>query len=203
MKALRKLNKFYPSKNQNLYRSIKDDIDLDKYSSGNTKIFWGFTSTSQNASKAYNFLGNKDCIKCGTIFTFTGKVWGYDIQLFNVFNEDEILLEPERKIQIKDVLPKINNIIHVTCKVLDTSIVLEQIFEKEKLLNKCKIEYNLGYTKKSTLKQNESCKNIIFTNTNYNKNEPKLDNLNINQLISDKNKYNPINKKDNTKKEIK
>ena len=131
LKALRKLDKFYPNKGQHLYRSINSDIDSKSYYIGNTKVFWSFTSTSQNASKTYNFLGDKIVFKYGTIFTLTGNIWGYDIKLFNVFNEDEVLLEPERKIKIIDILPKINNITHVTCKVLDTPIVLEKIFKNE------------------------------------------------------------------------
>ena len=139
----------------------------------------------------------------------TGNVWGYDIKLFNVYNEDEILLEPELKIKIKDVLPKINNIIHVTCKVLDSPIILEKVFENEKrekkiILNKCKIDYNLGYNKIQKIKINESCKNIFYKSYNSNINEQKLDNLNINQIINEKNNSNnKINILDNNKKNIK
>ena len=38
--------------------------------------------------------------KSGTVFTFEGNVWGYDIQPFSYFKEKEILIEPERKIKI-------------------------------------------------------------------------------------------------------
>ena len=58
----------------------------------------------------------------------------YDIKLFNVFDEDEILLEPERKFKIKESMPPVNSIIHVRCKILKTPIVLEKIFEIEKII---------------------------------------------------------------------
>ena len=44
-------------------------------------------------------------------------MWGYDISLFNVCNEKEVLLEPERKYVIEEV--KNGQIIEVTCKVID------------------------------------------------------------------------------------
>ena len=91
LKALRKLDKFYLNKDKNLYRCINCDIDLKSYHIGNTKVFFPFTSTSRNASMTFGFLGNKNFFKCGTIFTLTGDVWGYDIQLFNVLYEDEII----------------------------------------------------------------------------------------------------------------
>ena len=55
----------------------------------------------------YNFLKGEDNNKFGTIFTLAGKVWGYDITLFNYFNEKEILIEPERKFKIDEIIPPI------------------------------------------------------------------------------------------------
>ena len=63
-------------------------------------------------------------IKTGTIFTLYGDVWGYDISLFNVYNEKEILLEPERKFIVAQVFPPVNEIIHVRCNFLKSNIVL-------------------------------------------------------------------------------
>ncbi len=57
-------------------------------------------------------------MKSGTIFTLTGDVWGYDITLFNYYKEEEILLEPETKFIVDSVLPPVNDIIYITCKVL-------------------------------------------------------------------------------------
>ena len=46
---------------------------------------------------------NGKTLQSGTIFTLYGDIWGYDITLFNVYNEEEILLEP--------VYPPVNDII--------------------------------------------------------------------------------------------
>jgi hypothetical protein len=42
----------------------------------------------------------------------TGDIWGYDITLFNVFYEEEILIEPEREIMIEESIPPINDVIY-------------------------------------------------------------------------------------------
>ena len=140
LKSLRKLNKFYPKKNNYLYRCIKSKVELnynffDKnkipYINGETKIFWGFSSCSESPNTAFSFLGKKENMKSGTIFSLSGDVWGYDLYLFNVFNEKEILLEPERKILVEESIPPINDIIYVKCKVLNTPIVLKNIILNE------------------------------------------------------------------------
>ena len=191
LKSLRKLKRYYPDKQSKyLYRCISTQVQLNydsfnkskiPYIRGQTKTFWAFSSASNNPEKSYNFLGTQENNKIGTIFTLTGDVWGYDIKLFNVFDEDEILLEPERKIKIKESIPQVNNIIHVRCKILETPIVLEKMFELEKNnLNQNKI--------------NVSSKKYFNTiNTEYdlqNYNEPDLKNignLNINSIINSKN----------------
>ena len=111
LNALRKLKRYYPEPDNNyLYRCIRAKVNLMidplnkalvPYIKGNIKTFWGFTSTSPNARMTYNFLGEKNNFKSGTIFTLTGDVWGYDITLFNYFEEEEILLKPERKIKME------------------------------------------------------------------------------------------------------
>ena len=63
-------------------------------------------------------------MKSGTIFTLAGDVWGYDITLFNYYDEKEILLEPETKFIVENVFPPVNEIIHITCKVINSSLVL-------------------------------------------------------------------------------
>jgi hypothetical protein len=115
--SLRKLPKYYPTQTKGyLYRCINKHINYKidpfnpksiPYLQGNKKTFWGFTSTSPNAIKSYNFLGKTENFKSGTIFTLYGDLWGYDITLFNYYNEDEILLEPERKFIVKQILPKL------------------------------------------------------------------------------------------------
>ena len=168
LKSLRKLKRYYPNKESKyLYRCISTKVELNKdsfdknkipYLRGETKIFWAFSSASKYPQESYNFLGAEGNNKIGTIFTLTGDVWGYDISLFNVFNENEILLEPERKIKIKESIPPINDIIHVRCKILQTPIVLEKIINIKK--------------------------NNLY---NYNAPDlNSFDNLNINEIINEK-----------------
>ena len=134
LNALRKLDKYYPDKDDKfLYRCITVLVKLDydsfnpkyiPYLRGKQKIFWGFTSSTPKITTAYDFLGKN---KSGTIFTLSGKVWGYDITLFNICGEEEILLEPERKFVIKESLPEFNGIIYVRCSIQDTPVVLENL----------------------------------------------------------------------------
>ena len=151
LRALRKLEIYIPKKPEKyLYRCLKKDvITINKpndkkwipYMEGNIKTFWGFTSTSPNKNMSFDFLEGKD-FKSGTIFSLGGYIWGYDISLFNKYDEEEILLEPERKYEIDNIY-SINNITHITCNILKTDIVLDKnyintinnIIEKEKGLN--------------------------------------------------------------------
>ena len=83
--------------------------------------FWPFTSTSDDEAVAENFLDNGK----GTKFRIEGKdLWGYDIFLFNVCNEREILLEPERKYFIENVKEG-SNITEITCKLIENTKLLE------------------------------------------------------------------------------
>ena len=141
LKTLRLLPRYYPPTTNNyLYRCIRVKVNLmiDPYDEkvvpyirGKNKTFWTFTSTSPNPKVSIGFLGknkeikNKDDFKYGTVFMISGKVWGYDISLFNVFNEEEILLEPERKYYIENHFPEVNDLIYVICQVKDTPLVLE------------------------------------------------------------------------------
>ena len=141
LKALRKLDRYYPTETKKyLYRGISQKVShredpsnnkLIPYINGNKKIFWGFTSTSTNNLTGISFLGKnklleKEGYKTGTIFTLTGDLWGYDIKLLNIFNEEEILLEPERIFIVDDVMP-LNDIISVRCKIIESPVVLDFI----------------------------------------------------------------------------
>ena len=132
LKSLRKLPKYYP-KNKHLYRCINCHVNLCKdpnneklipFITGNKKTFWTFTSTSSEPKMTYSFLGKEEQMKKGTIFSLTGDIWGYDIELFNYFHEKEILLEPERKFIVGNVLPPVNNLINITCIILKTPLVI-------------------------------------------------------------------------------
>ena len=129
LKALRKLPRYYP-KDKYLYRSIAHQINISSennkntaYIKGNKKTFWPFTSTSPNPETAYAFLNKNDKIKTGTVFTLGGDIWGYNIELFNYFDESEILVEPERKYIIENVLPPLNGIINITCIILESNFL--------------------------------------------------------------------------------
>ena len=135
LKALRKLTRYYPE--NYLYRCISVLVKLNydsfnknfvPYLKGNEKTFWGFTSTSPDVQTSYNFLN-----KGGTIFSLAGENWGYDIQIFNLFGEEEILLEPERKLIIEESLPEVNGIIFVRAIIKKTPLVLEDLFENKEI----------------------------------------------------------------------
>jgi hypothetical protein len=83
----------------------------------------------------YEFLNGEENNKNGTVFTLAGKIWGYDITLFNYFNENEVLIEPERKFTIDEVLPPINGIIHIRCDIQDNPLVLVDISKKKENKN--------------------------------------------------------------------
>ena len=151
--ALRKLPKFYLNeKDKYLYRSIGVQVNtkidpfrpkLIPYLRNNIKTFWAFSSTSPLFSTAYDFLKNKknSDSKYGTIFSICGKVWGYDITLFNTYKEEEILLEPERKFFIENVLPDVNDIVCVTCEIKDSPIVLNDL--DKQIENKNNNQFNV------------------------------------------------------------
>ena len=145
LSTLRLLPKYYPpSTNNFLYRCINvkvnlmidlEDEKVVPYIRGKNKTFWTFTSTSPNYKKSTDFLGinneiiSENVFKTGTIFSISGKVWGYDITLFNVFKENEIWLEPERKYYIENHFPEENELIYVFCQIKDTPIVLDDIIQ--------------------------------------------------------------------------
>ena len=144
LKSLRKLPRFKP-KDGMLYRcltvhvSLVDDEkkkDVVPYKIGNIKTFWGFTSTSPDPNLTYTFLKGEQ-MKTGTVFSLSGDVWGYNIEPFNFFKEKEILLEPERKFKILNALPPVNGIINITCEILKTNLILNDI-----ILDSNKITYN-------------------------------------------------------------
>ena len=151
------------------------------------KIFWAFTSASTNPKTSFMFLGNdENDYKTGTIFSFTGDVWGYDISLFNVYNEEEILLEPEREIEVEESLPPLNNIIYVRCRIKKTPLVLEDIL-KQKI--------NLNDDNDIDLEENLNINHFINE-----KNEKKVSKkkeivepLSINNKVNNQKKYDILN----------
>ena len=186
LKSLRKLDRYYPSQtNKNLYRCITKKVNLEKdpndytkipYIIGYKKTFWAFTSTSPTPKTPIKFLGISQIyrtaqpLKEGTIFTLTGAVWGYDITLFNFFDEDEILLEPERTFIIDNIIPSVNEVINITCRIIETPLVLSFIggLPTEKITN-------YPYANNTDNMNN----NVYKPNINYMPNNGKIPNNNI------------------------
>ena len=184
LKALRKLDRYYPdAKRKYLYRCISTQVRLDydsfdkkkiPYLCGEKKLFWGFSSASTNPQTSFQFLGNNNQnSKYGTIFSLTGDIWGYDITLFNVFYEEEILIEPEREIMIEESIPPINDVIYVRCNIKKTSLVLENIFKQinisKNINNKMNLISNNNMNQKNVIEnvsQNNNINNEIKFN-NY------------------------------------
>ena len=204
LKALRKLDKYYPnSKEKYLYRGINTQVQLnydsyDKtkipYLNGNKKVFWAFTSASNNPKTAYDFL-RKDNInnKSGTLFSLTGDVWGYDISLFNVYNEKEILLEPEREFEVEESIPPLNNVIYVRCKIKKTPLVLENIINQAMNSNNINDfddddDKNLNINQILSPVNNKINNNIAYESCNTQPNTPKYSSSTYNN----KNKKNTI-----------
>ena len=205
LKALRKLDKYYPnSKEKYLYRGISTQVQLnydsyDKtkipYLNGNKKVFWAFTSASNNPKTAYDFL-RKDNInnKSGTLFSLTGDVWGYDISLFNVYNEKEILLEPEREFEVEESIPPLNNVIYVRCKIKKTPLVLENIINQAMNSNNINDfdddddDENLNINQILSPVNNKINNNIAYESCNTQPNTPKYSSSTYNN----KNKKNTI-----------
>ena len=72
-------------------------------------------------------------MKEGTIFTLQGKVWGYDISIFNYLNKNEIILEPETLFLVEEIIV-MNDIIHLRCSIEESPLILTDNFIKIKYL---------------------------------------------------------------------
>ena len=166
LNSLRKLSR---SHYHQLYRCISalvrvnyDSFDNEyiPYLKGNQKTFWGFTSTSPSIKTCLSFL-DKTNSKTGTIFSLIGDIWGYDITLFNICGEKEVLLEPERNFNVEESLPEINGIIYVRLLIKKSSIVLDN-----SLLNISPIIFSYidNKTKLRIVKYNKSFQNKININ---------------------------------------
>ena len=180
--------KYFPPQNINyLYRYITHKVNLEKdsfndklipYKIGEKKTFWGFTSTSTNPKATYNFLKDEKEFKSGTIFSLEGDIWGYDIEIFNYFHEKEILLEPERKFIVKNVLPPLNEIINITCQIIKSPlIVLDNELEQNNIINNEVIDDNNDIIDKNDIFNNKSSNDKLK--------EEKFEQKNINKNLSD------------------
>ena len=139
LKSLRKLDKYYPEEKKYLYRCINTKVNINSenvnknlilYIVGKVKTFWGFISTSPDSPNIDNLNEGKNN-KNGTIFSLGGNIWGYDITLFNYYNRKEILIEPESKFIIEEIIPSINEIIYIRCNLENNpnQIILNDIIK--------------------------------------------------------------------------
>ena len=160
-----------------LFRCIPCKVKVEKdpnnnkyvpYQKGLEKIFWPFTSTSDDENIAERFLDNGK----GTKFRIESKyrLWGYDISLFNVCNEKEILLEPERKYIIENIKEE-SNVTEVTLKIIDNPLLLENCEFYHKLVcNKCgseNIDSNNDLLGLYTGEKCKDCGNKFFPLTSF------------------------------------
>ena len=74
----------------------------------------------------------------GTLFVVSGNPWGYDISVFSDFpEEEEILLEPERKLRVTSIVRE-GQLITVNADMLDTPLVLEKVVKATKYVKEIK-----------------------------------------------------------------
>ena len=184
LRALRGLKK---CKKNCLFRGINCKVKLAKdpnntkyipYAIGNKKIFWPFTSTSDDESVANGFIGNGT----GTKFKIEGdNLWGYDITLFNIYKEKEILLEPESKYVVENIKEDNNNIKEENIDTKEENIdtkeenIHENKEEENKLedKNKNNEEDNQKINLKNNINESKTAKLISASILNKSKKEGK------------------------------
>ena len=121
LSGLRKLPRYSLHPGKELYRGIKKEVPQtlesaeghQYYEEGRIVTWWGFTSTTKKREKAMRFIGKGP----GTLFVIGGKdLWGYEPKSLSDFpKEEEVLLEPETKILVREVI-KEDNYLRVTAE---------------------------------------------------------------------------------------
>ena len=127
MSALRKLPRVT---GRTLYRGVRGEVSLDKdhYHKGNVVTWPALSSISPDmeATKAFLAKGSNGGEATGTLFIID-KGWGYDIQPYSLFpDEEEILFEPERQFRVVSVLKAALTIINL--EMLDTPLSVPEVF---------------------------------------------------------------------------
>ena len=127
MSALRKLPRVT---GRTLYRGVRGEVSLDRdhYHKGNVVTWPALSSTSPDMETTKGFLakGSKSGEATGTLFIID-KGWGYDIQPYSLFpDEEEILLEPERLFRVVSVIKSVLTIINL--EMLDTPLSVPEVF---------------------------------------------------------------------------
>ena len=152
LRTLRQLCRYYP-KQKYMYRCIGKKVNLEKdyfnkeiipFQKGVQKTFYGFISVTSEENLTYE-LNNK-AKEIETIFALYGDLWGYDISLFNRQIKEEIILEPERKFVVNNVIPPgRNKITHIRCEIKESPVVLESIIKSDNFRIKYKFNKNYEY----------------------------------------------------------
>ena len=99
-------------------------------------------------------------------------------RVFNYFHEKEILLEPERKFIVKNVLPPLNEIINITCQIIKSPlIVLDNELEQNNIINNEVNDDNNDIIDENDIFNNKS--------SNDKQKEEKFEQKKINKNLSD------------------
>lgn len=109
-----------------------DSFDED-YLKGEWIVWPALSSTSPNiaATKAFLAKGTKSKKAEGTLFIIENG-WGYDVQSCSMFpNEEEIVLEPERRFRVKTIIPG-EGLTIIKMEMLKTPLVLPEVFGEAK-----------------------------------------------------------------------
>jgi len=111
-----------------LHRGIRKRVDVAKYHRDAIVTWYGFSSTTTQHSVAKRFLMNKKTGKHeGTLFRIKGNPWGYNLQPFSLFpQEEEILLEPAIKLKVLDVEDR-DNLVTINLRVVQCPLLLETL----------------------------------------------------------------------------
>jgi len=113
-----------------LHRGIRQHIRLSQYQPGNVVTWYAFSSTTPDLATTQQFMTDRATGRCeGTLLQIHGNAWGYDVQPFSFFpNEEEILLEPEIDFKVISVLaPPDNGLIIVDLDMLPCLLLLENL----------------------------------------------------------------------------
>ena len=125
MKALRKLPIV---KGKTLYRGVKCRVDTqDQYREGSVITWAAFTSTSPDIKATKYFLTKDEKITDCTLFIIENG-WGYDIQPYSLFpDEEEILLEPERRLKVVSIVDS-EDILIINLEMVDAPLMLPSVY---------------------------------------------------------------------------
>lgn len=116
LSALRKLPRV---EGKTLYRGMKETVNKNSYKKGKIITWAGFSSTSPDMKVTKEFLSKN---ASGTLFVIENG-WGYDIQPYSMFpDEEEILLEPGQRFEIKGVIE--SDVVIINLRMLDKVLPL-------------------------------------------------------------------------------